>query len=298
MSKTLNKNLISEFKGGNIAFIIGNGINRYKDNIDTRSWDNLILDIYNETASIPLKVIPEKGITNPELFDITRLNTANSSSRSFLQDKFISKLKEWKFGTHHKNITSIINKYNCPILTMNFDTLMADSVGAKHNYTLENKKRGWTAIYPWQDYFAIKPLSSENDGFSIWHINGMKIYKQSLRLSLSEYIGNTRKARKYWPTKNNPVFGPQGSKTWLKFFLTKSLCIFGLGLEDQEVFIRWLLIERAKIYKIYPNLRKNGWYLNTNEMEDGKRLFLESVGFEIIQLESYQDLYEGIWENL
>ena len=45
-----------------------------------------------------------------------------------------------------------------------------------------------------------------------------------------------------------------GGNTWLHVIFNKDLFIFGLSLEENEVFLRWLLIQRAKYSQMY-NIR-------------------------------------------
>ena len=37
--------------------------------------------------------------------------------------------------------------------------------------------------------------------------------------------------------------------------------IFGLSLAENEVFLRWLLIQRAKYYRKFPERGHSAWYL-------------------------------------
>lgn len=43
-----------------------------------------------------------------------------------------------------------------------------------------------------------------------------------------------------------------GAASWLHIVFNSPLLIFGLGLEENEVFFRWLLIERARYFKKFP----------------------------------------------
>lgn len=68
--------------------------------------------------------------------------------------------------------------------------------------------------------------------------------------------------------------------------------IFGLGLEENEVFFRWLLIERARYFKDFPERRKDAWFIHVGELNnDGKYFFLEGVGVRPIHVTSYDDIY-------
>ena len=77
----------------------------------------------------------------------------------------------------------------------------------------------------------------------------------------------------------------------------KSLCIIGLTLDANEVFLRWLLIERKK----YLNKKKfdhEGWYICTNDEiknQEDKKFFLNEMGFEVVDLGSYNDIYREIF---
>src|SRR3546814_19304421 len=108
-------------------------------------------------------------------------------------------------------------------------------------------------------------------------------------------MGSVEKARNFLHKGNDAkLFNGKnqnnwnGSKTWLHIIFNKPLCVFGLGMEENEVFIRWLLIERAKYFKKFPNRQKRGWYVapKIEKPADkliGKIKFLKGIGFEIIE---------------
>ena len=89
-----------------------------------------------------------------------------------------------------------------------------------------------------------------------------------------------------------------GINTWLHIFFNADLCILGLGLDVNETFLRWLMIERESYFRKFPERSKEGWYLYSREdkMEEGKRLFLQSTGFNEIKLKSREEVYEGIFQ--
>lgn len=70
-----------------------------------------------------------------------------------------------------------------------------------------------------------------------------------------------------------------------------------MALDENETFLRWLLIERAKYFKRYPERKKKGWFVcKTGECSEGKRLYLDYIGFELVQLDSYDDIYRGMFD--
>lgn len=81
-------------------------------------------------------------------------------------------------------------------------------------------------------------------------------------------------------------------------FFNRSLFICGLGLEWSKVFLRWLLIERARYFRRLSDKKCKGWFLinKDEQINFGKKFFLESVGFEIIEMNNYEEMYEDIWE--
>ena len=96
---------------------------------------------------------------------------------------------------------------------------------------------------------------------------------------------------------DNPKWS--GYNTWLSIFFNKSLFFFGLSLDENEIFLRWLLIQRAKYFLKYPLAKKRGWFLMKRdgkaESDEGKIFFLQSVGMEVIVVDDYETIYEDIW---
>lgn len=196
---------------------------------------------------------------------------------------------------------SYIKRLNVPILTTNFDTYISDSVGAKrfindlggHNYK-------FTDFYPWNAYYSADKLNGDIlDNFGIWHINGMTDYPRSIRLGLSDYMGCVERARGMIQGNNlNEYFtGKQqsnwkGYNTWLHIIFNRNLFIFGLALEQNEVFLRWLLIQRSKYSRLY-NKDLHGWYVG-KDITEGKKYFLEFLGFKVIELLDFDELYNAL----
>lgn len=103
-------------------------------------------------------------------------------------------------------------------------------------------------------------------------------YRRSIRLSLSEYMGLSARVRSFlhkeesiddFNFKNQNNW--KGYNTWLHIIFNSSLCIFGLALDENETFLRWLLIERAKYFRRFPERRKKGgMYVNQMIFQRGK----------------------------
>jgi hypothetical protein len=319
------KKIIKDNKN-DIAFVVGNGINRYPKNPKALSWDDLLNQLWENVSPQTLKKLPN-GISLTEFYDILELEKRPDIN---LQEEVVKIMKDWEPLNHHRKITAKIkDELNAPILTTNFD----ETIAKTFNYELfrtkqETKQEGFTDFYPWTTYHGENRFDLPTDGFGIWYINGMIKYPRSIRLGISHYMGSIERARSLLHSGDDCLFSKKkgknanewkGSNTWLHIIFNKSLFIFGLGLEENEIFLRWLLIERMRYFKCFPERVHKGWYITSNnktdkgkkhkelgiegamnesnnETDKGKKLFLEFVGFEVIEVDDYEDIYEKIWE--
>jgi hypothetical protein len=208
-------------------------------------------------------------------------------------------MAHWQAKDHHRNIVQWASDNQCPILTTNFENTLSDSLGLKLHRL---KALKFTDFYPWSNYYADKPISDTSNEFAIWHINGMQHYKRSIRLGLSHYMGSVERARPMLHKSGNRLFNKAefskwpGRHTWLNAIFQNDLFIFGLSLEVTEVFLRWLLIERAKFFKKFPKNKREAFYIHDKPLALGQQLFLESVGIKPTKVQSYFDIYVAPWE--
>ena len=299
MANTKEIKRIIESNKSNIAFIIGNGINRYPNNPKALSWDDLLMELWNKISFQTLSKKPQ-GISITEFYDILELeNTGNYN----LQKEVVKLLRSWEPQTHHKQISDYIKSINAPLLTTNFEETFAKT-GNYKLYRIEEEK-GFTDFYPWTSYHGDNQLELPTDGFGIWYINGMINYHRSIRLGLSHYMGSVERTRGLLHKGNeDSLFSGKnvghwpGSKSWLHIVFNKSLFIFGIGLEENEIFLRWLLIERTKYFRKFPDRKQKGWYLTpkySNDIDLGKKFFLEKVGIEVLEVDCFDDIYGKIW---
>ena len=295
----------------NIAFIIGNGIHyQYKD--CSISWEDLLKGLWNDYVG-KKRNIP-KGTSVTEFYDILELNRfwggqgiiPQNSEQLIQQRNSVKQNVSSKFPPKDSDKLRLrvcierIKELKAPILTTNFDTYISDSVGATlHKLKPIANQYKFTDFYPWNAYYSNREISNPLYEFAVWHINGTCKYPRSIRLGLSDYMGSVERARKMiqgnsleecFEGKNQSYWA--GYNTWLHIIFNKSLFIFGLGLEENEVFLRWLLIQRTKYCKLYNKSHK-GWYVNKN-IKKGKRFFLEQLGFKVIDISDYNILYQAL----
>lgn len=280
-----------------MALIIGNGINRYGSDAGLSSWDAMLLELWERHTGDEPKDIP-LGISLTEFYDALDLNSHSVSKN--LQKEFCGFLDGWQAKEHHQRIMRWAQHYAVPVLTTNFDETLSDCADLQLQHADGVR---FTDFYPWSSCFATQAITNPAQAFAIWHINGIKRYSRSIRLGLSHYMGSVERARalihkggdkRLFADKHQGQWN--GCNTWLHCIFNNDLVFVGLGLDTSEIFLRWLLIERAKYFKTYPTRHRAAYYLHAGrELSQGQVIFLKSVGCDIVKLPGYDQLYGDAW---
>lgn len=277
-----------------LAFVFGNGINLHAyPKTEGTSWEDLLLSLTENFSSRTISEVPN-GISFTEFYDVVFLN---HKKRSDIANAVVENVTKWKCQAYHEKLQSRLIELDRPVMTTNFDRNLETGL---NKYWLEK----WNSDqYPWNVYFSDKILDNPLGGFGIWHINGMLDYKRSIKLGLTEYMQQVAYTRQKLHSLSKDDFNRKnisewnGYKTWLHLIFNCSLCFIGVGLNENEVFLRWLLIERAKYFQKFPERKKKGWYVCTQkEKNEGKRFFFENLGIEMVCLNDYNDIYNDLLE--
>ena len=280
-----------------LALVIGNGINRYNSDAGLNSWDAMLLELWEKHTREDAQAIP-LGISLTEFYDA--LDLSSQLKEKNLQKEFCDFLTGWKAKPHHHAIVNWAKAHNSPILTTNFDETLSDCLALELHHA--NGQR-FTDFYPWSTCFSPDAINNVADEFGIWHINGLQRYSRSIRLGLSHYMGSVERARAliHKGSSGNlytdtDVRQWNGEKTWLHAIFNCDLLFLGLGLDTAEIFLRWLLIERAKYFKHFPERAKKAYYVYAGrDISQGQTIFLKSVGCEVVKESSYDNLYGDVW---
>ena len=91
----------------------------------------------------------------------------------------------------------------------------------------------------------------------------------------------------------------RGSGTWLEVFFCCPLMIVGFSFGKDENFLRWLILERARLHKLVPSWRKNGWFVAKKSSEnDHRRPFFEKLGIKFVIVSDHEEIYENdVWRR-
>ncbi|WCK21754.1 hypothetical protein [Agrobacterium tumefaciens] len=279
-----------------LTLIVGNGVNRYANAGNTNSWRELLLDMARRHLPEHAHDFPT-GISTTEFFDVLSLQAKSSNADSSLQKEFCKPIRGWLSFDHHRRIVDWARHNNSPILTTNFDTTLSRACGAVLQHVTTE---GFTDFYPWSTYYGHGPLPRPSEGFGVWHMNGMAQYHRSVRLGLTHYMGSVQRVRDWMHrggtsrlfSSERAIDTWRGRSTWLDALFRNDLAIVGLALDEVEVFIRWLLIERARLYIKFPSLKRKAWYIDTNDhTATGKGIFLSGVGVTPIMESNYDGIY-------
>lgn len=283
-----------------VALLIGNGIHLYNGG-GSISWDALLLELAAKYGLV-MDQLPQ-GTSATEFFDVLDLRAKGRSGD--LGKEFCASMEAWGPASHHIEIMEWASRHGVPVLTTNFDNVLGKAARARR---LRPRERGFTDFYPWDTRYAHALQDDPCAGFGIWHVNGMACYARSIRLGLTHYMGSAQRARDWLHRGERRLFAAEdpaiwsGRRTWLHVLFNKPLLIFGLGLGENEVFLRWLLIERARYFAKFPARAQLGWYVCRQKANDpvgeGRAFFLNGVGIDTVHVEATVEIYESAgWRN-
>ena len=283
------------------ALIVGNGVNRYGVADGTNSWHDLLISLAAAHLPDSLRQVP-KGVTLTEFFDVLDLTSGPGQSGPALQKAFCGLMESWQYFGQHERIVAWARRNAAPILTTNFETTLADAGNCR---LFRNKKHSFTDYYPWESYYSTHKVEDPSRQFAIWHVNGMQRYRRSVRLGLSHYMGSVERARSWiYREGEKRLFSKRGHsdwagcQSWLHVVFNCPLILFGLALDETEVFLRWLLIERARYFKTFKGRSQPAWYVHPGPLRDaGKAFFLQGIGVTPYEVSSYAKIYgKAVWQ--
>ncbi len=288
--------LIDIIKKGQYVLLIGNGINR---NFKGGNWNDLLIKIIQQhlgNSSYLENAVGQEGITNTEIQNILPLEYNRKKGQKIQEKELLTSVINNIEAIVYDSVPMLDRCKNdkCQILTTNYDLNIENYLWPEQNHELHrttNSQYVTSNYYPWD-----KSFGSLDNGTQVWHIHGNKNLWQSIILSLTRYIGAINKAKDL--IHNGSVYEDEwiGSTTWLKYFFTKPLIITGLALDPQELFLRWLLLQRASINQSHM-ASPPAFYLARKEspLSAGKENFLKFVG---VTPYDFDDVYNDlIWDS-
>ena len=305
------------------ALLIGNGINLFHGS-GSSSWQGLLATLA-ELCDIDPPNFKTDEMSFTEFFDIVDL-VKEGKDVGNLKQRVCDGLQHWEPSDQHRVIVLWAKRHGVPIVTVNFDENLSRSIDAE--FHLGNKgKKGFTDWYPWSSYFSDREINVPRDSFAIWHAHGMKRYKRSIQLGLTDYMRSVRRADLFVNGRENSLRSLaddcnagwwRGRDTWLDVIFFRPLLIFGFACNRDESFLRWLFLQRAGLHKSWPEVRVKAWFLDTQSTGRGSgkpgggttgsrrsgtcqripegptnKRFFEELDMEYVQVPKFKDIYEN-----
>jgi hypothetical protein len=233
------------------ALLIGNDINNVTE---TYSWNDLItglLSYFQIDGTVNLKDKPF-----PLLYEEIYLNSAlrYQTPERRLKAYIASQTRNLNPNELHKSIIELGIEN---ILTTNYDLSFERAIGLKEK-DCTNKGFIKESLY---SMFRCHKAGNN----SIWHIHGSETSPKSITLGYEHYSGYLQQMRNYTATGTKGVYrktdfqslskrireGQINHESWVDFFFTHDIYIFGLNLDFVEMHLWWLLTyrSRAKVEK-------------------------------------------------
>lgn len=269
----------------NAAFLIGNGPNLNSGIFP--GWKELLV-----AAADKGKKFKPDGLTNTEVYDMVELHAKDGKT---VKTRVCGKLalKSSMDISVHRRLMEFARDTNSPVLTTNFDAAFETGIGAPIKHI---NSAGFTHFYPWKTYYGFKQHALPTDGFGIWKIHGDIKYKDSIRLGLTDYMGSVERARKMIHKGDDRLFQGKlqprwsGHETWLHIWFNMPLIIVGFGFDTDEVFLRWLLIERRRYYNLHKR-PMDVWYISTAPIKPSIKNLMKNIGVQFKLVKDFNTLY-------
>ncbi|HSY62105.1 MAG TPA: SIR2 family protein [Cytophaga sp.] len=270
------------------VFLIGNDINNATASY---SWENLLKDLtrYAGLKSMPNMLNKPFPLVYEEI--ILKALVNGTIHENDLKKFIASKVSLLKPNSIHYSIADTDVQH---IFTTNYDC------------TLENAFNG--SIKQINNIGCIKEVSfslfrkNKIEKTNFWHIHGLSTHAQSITLGFEHYGGYLQHMRNYVvagtkDTYKSIRFSPLELRikknkithaSWVDFFFTHDIEIFGLNLDVVEVHLWWLLTYRARMKatnKLSITNRIRYFYPKQYEVSSRHKLeLLKACGVEVVGL--------------
>lgn len=274
----------------NRVLLVGNDINNATSDY---SWENLLTDLIDYAKLEDVQSSENKPF--PLFYEEIFLNSARryGTQESRLKKYIAAKSRRLIPNIIHQEILKLGVK---DIMTTNYDLTLEEVIVA------DSKKIKNSGFIKESTYNLFR-VNKIND-INFWHIHGSESAPQSITLGYEHYGGYLQQMRNYvvTGTKNNysnKSFLPITMRlqqndiqyeSWVDFFFTKDIDIFGLNFDFVEMHLWWLLTYRARIkvlQKSEINNRIRYYYPKKYEKQSKHKLELfkanevETVGIEM-----------------
>lgn len=291
----------------------------------TLSWCDFLQN-YCRMQKIGIDVPNVTDLTFPEIVCLLDLQKSRSASGTAALDAKTDidptvrlrlaedLLKINKQDAVHRQFLKYAATKDIPVLTTNIDRLLSMDLSERKLALTGDPYFTATKNYKWNYCYTEKALPADNQAklglaqhFAVWHIHGLADYPDTIKIGLDDYINCTSQAKKLLSSTGKDrisLFDAKtdvwaGRNTWLDLFFRRQIIVIGLALDSQEVFLRWLFIQRAKYLKLKypdPEKRPKAWFIHTDANlsdKSPKGIFFKACGMDLIREKRFCDIYKN-----
>lgn len=296
------------------AFLVGNGINYFDEN--TLTWTSLLKKLLPEEYAKTIKdekgnsILDLEGLTYPEIAQLADLlrakNQSNKNTKSLKKQIVELVIENFENKAEYPNQEKLIDfakKKNIPVLTTNYDHSLLHNLhiskikydgNSVEDLQWNNNKYKLTYTQPFNRYY--KEGNKFNDStnieneFAVWFIHGTRRYSNSLCINNTDYVRNISTMSKILKdTKKD-----EKTETWIDIFLNNDLIVFGLGLDSDELDLRWLLLKRFYNQEFLGKHNETIYFHIENKLPKGKKKYFNALGIKCVKIEDFNDFYGKI----
>lgn len=260
IDKENSKTFELEYKKGNNALLLGNGINNFMPNF---RWDLLLrkLDSKINLDEKPYTLAFEEIVLNK----LARTNNTKSYKEILkgIKDIIAEHCSKIEPNIYHKKLRNLnANSF----LTTNYDYAIEKTLD--ENFDITNVTSATKDFkYSLNRYHIV-------NNRNVWHIhgeieNGYKKDNVNQYASASIMIGHEhygdyyRRIHQYlrpFSTDEKTIEKYIKNPSWVKLFFTHNLHIAGLSLDSSEFHLWWILAYRARLKEYYQNIENKIFY--------------------------------------
>jgi hypothetical protein len=305
MDKENSKKFELEYKKGNNALLLGNGINNL--NPDFR-WDALLRELDGKINLV------EKPYTLA--FEEIVLNKLACSSNSESYKEILKGIKD-TIAEHCSKIEP--NGYHNKFQSLNISTFLTTNYDYAIEKTLDEKFDIAKVKRTTNDFkYSLNRYHIVNNK-KVWHIHGEidNGYKRdnidqyasaSIMIGHEHYGDYYRRIHQYLRPFDTDIEAKQKinkKDSWVKIFFTHDMHIVGLSLDSSEFHLWWLLAYRARLKGIDKSKIKNKIFYHcasydTHSAKDKAKIeLLKSYDVKIKEIavkNTDEDKYKKYWE--
>lgn len=229
------------------VLLIGNDINNATESY---SWNDLINGLL-EYAKID-RNINKIDKPFPMLYEEIYLNSrrAHNTPESRLKKYIASNTRKLRPNQLHESVLGLGIEN---ILTTNYDLSFEKATGVDHG-KITNRGFIKESSYNMFRYH-------DTGKHRIWHIHGSQTVPNTITLGYEHYSGYLQQMRNYVATGTKGIYkkrdflpiakrvkeGNLTYESWVDFFFTHDIYIFGLNLDFVEMHLWWLFTYRARV---------------------------------------------------